>query len=69
MVKNKLSGYLIIVGLFTLLAVFVMVVQKSYSNLIGPINQAKSSELTKPINPLIDLDTLNQVENRLEPAI
>lgn len=65
MKKNKLSRYLIFISIFTLLAVFVAIVQKSYSNLMGPINQVKSSNLVKPINPSLDLETLKDIEKRI----
>ncbi len=68
MQKNKISRYLIVASTFTLLAIFAMVVQKSYSNLMGPIDKAKESNLTQPINPEIDLETLKLVEEKLEPS-
>lgn len=67
MSKNKISQYIIFISIFTLVSIFITVAQKSYANLIGPINQVKSSNLIKPINPEIDLDTLKLVESRLEP--
>lgn len=64
--KNKISGYFLFISIITLLTILVLVVQKSYNNLISPINQAKESNLTKTINPNLDVDTLNGIEKREE---
>lgn len=69
MKKTKISHYFIIILLFTLVTFFAVVVQKSYSNLIGPIQKAKESNLTKPIDSNLDIDTLKLVEDHLEPSI
>lgn len=66
MKKQKISKYLIFISVFTFITVFVLVVEKSYNNLMGPINQAKSGNLTKPINPNLDFKTLEEIEKKEE---
>lgn len=64
MKKNKISLYAILVSVFTLLAIFFFVVQKSYSNLMKPINDTKASNILKPIDPNLDVSILDEIENR-----
>lgn len=66
MKKNKLAGYFVFISLFTVLTVLIFIIQKSYSNLMKPINTAKSSSLTKPIDPNLDIETLNLIEQKKE---
>lgn len=64
MKKNKISTYFMVISIFTFIAVFVFVVQKSYDNLMRPINEVKQSVIIKPIDPNLDLSTLQEIENR-----
>ncbi len=64
MIKNKITTYLLLVSIFTFLAIFVFIVQQSYSNLIGPSNEIKTSDILKPINPNLDTKTLDEIQNR-----
>ena len=66
MKKNKLAGYFVFISIFTVITAVVFIIQKSYNNLISPINQAKTSNLTKSIDPNLDIDTLLLIEQRKE---
>jgi len=66
MKKNKIIGYFVFISIFTVITTLVFIIQKSYSNLIGPINQAKASSLTKNIDPNLDIDTLLLIEQKKE---
>lgn len=66
MKKNKIVGYFLFISIFSFLTIFIYLVQKSYSNLIGPVTETKSSNLTKPIDPNLDIETLNLIEQRKE---
>jgi hypothetical protein len=66
MKKNKIVGYFLFISIFSFLTIFIYLVQKSYSNLMGPIGETKKSSLTKPIDPILDVETINQIEQRKE---
>ncbi len=66
MKKTKLSGYFVFISAFTFLAVFIAIVQRSYSNLMGPIKSVESNALLRPINPELDTGILEAIENRQE---
>jgi hypothetical protein len=56
MKKNKLSRYFLI----------VILVQKSYENLIKAQNEAKKSSLIKPIDPNLKIEVLDEIEKHQE---
>jgi hypothetical protein len=66
MKKSSLSFYFIFISFFTFIAIFFTIVQKSYDNLINPIKKVEESTLTKPINPQLDMDVIDQIQNRTE---
>jgi hypothetical protein len=66
MEKIKLSRYLLFISAATLFTIIIMIVQKSYSNLMGPINQVNSNMLIKPIDPNLDIETLTEIEKKIE---
>ena len=66
MKKTKLSGYFVFISAFTFLTIFVVIVQRSYYNLMGPIKSVESNVLLRPINPELDTDILEEIENRRE---
>lgn len=59
MKKTKISSYLIFISVFTVLTVFVLVMQKSYNNLIAPTKQAQISDTGKGINPELDRSAID----------
>jgi len=69
MKKNKIVGYFLFISIFSFLSIFVYLVQKSYINLMGPITQTKTSNLTKPIDPNLDIETINLIEQRKEYSL
>jgi len=64
MKKSKLSFYFVFIAFFTFISIFFTIVQTSYSNLIGPVKKVQESSLIKPINPKLDTDILDQIQNR-----
>jgi hypothetical protein len=64
--KNKLSLYFIFISIFTALAIFASIVQKSYSNLIGPSQKIDTDKLLKKINPVLDSSIIQEIETRPE---
>ena len=69
MKKNKIIGYFLFISIFSFLTIFIYLVQKSYSNLMGPITQTKTNNLTKPIDPNLDVETINLIEQRKEYSL
>ncbi len=66
MIKNKLSVYFIFIAFFTVITLFVSIVQKSYSNLIGPSQKIETDSLLKPITPILDSSIIQEIQNRPE---
>lgn len=61
--KINFSVYFIVISVFTLITLFVIIVQSSYSNLIKPLNQVNNIKLT-PIDPNLDLSVISEIEKR-----
>ncbi len=53
-------------SIFTFGATFFYIVQKSYDSLMKPINEVKQSVIIKPIDPNLDISTLDEIEKRSE---
>jgi len=66
MIKNKLSIYFIFISLFTVITIFTSIVQKSYSNLIGPSQETNADQLLNKINPNLDTSVIDDIKNRPE---
>lgn len=66
MKKNKLSKYFIFVSCLTLFSVFVVVVQSSYSKLIGPSQTVQSDSSLNPIDLEINFQTVVDIKKRQE---
>lgn len=64
MEKNKIVSYLLIISVCTFGALFFYIVQRSYDNLMKPINEAKQSINIKPLDPTLDVDLLDQIAKR-----
>lgn len=64
MKKLKFSRYFLFIAVFTLLATFVYVVQKSYDNLMKPIKDTTQNPILKPIDPNLDVSVLDQIQKR-----
>ena len=64
MEKTKLSKYFIFVAFFTLITILVTIIQKSYSNLIDPINKVTSRSYDKTIKPNLDLEVIEEIEKK-----
>jgi len=66
MKKTKISFYFLFIAFFTFITIFIVIVQKSYNNLMGPIKEVQKSNLLNPINPNLDTSIIQQVESRPE---
>jgi hypothetical protein len=66
MTKNKLSLYFIFISVFTTITGFILIVQKSYSNLIGPSQNVDTSQLLNKIDPNLDTSFIQEIQNRPE---
>lgn len=66
MIKNKFSTYFVFISLFTVIAIFTSIVEKSYSNLIGQNQDPDISNLLKKINPSLDISIIQEIQNRPE---
>lgn len=64
MKKTKLSGYFVFIAFFTLITILVTIIQKSYSNLIDPINQVSNISSNKIINSQLDLDIIEEIDKK-----
>jgi hypothetical protein len=64
--KNKILNYFVFIGLMTLVTIFFVLVQKSYSNLVKPTSDMEASSLAEPFDPNLDLDVVTEIENREE---
>lgn len=70
MKKNKISTYLIFISIFTVITVFVLIMQKSYNNLIAPTKAGQIIDTSKTINPVLDSGVINQIKtkNHVDPS-
>lgn len=64
MKKTNLSTYFIFISIFTFFSVLVAIIQKSYSNLVGPVNQIQTASYEKAISPELDLSVIEDIEKR-----
>jgi hypothetical protein len=63
MIRNKLSNYIFFVSILSLLAILVLIVQGSYSNLLG---QSAKIDATPGnfINPDLNISVMEEIANR-----
>lgn len=66
MSKIKFSKYLILISLFTLVAIFFSVVSQSYNNLIKSTEEIQNNPLIRSITPDLDIEVLDEIEKRQE---
>ncbi len=66
MKKTKLSFYFIFIAFSSFIAIFLAIVQKSYTNLMSPIKEVESNKLLTPINPDLNVDIIKDIESRPE---
>lgn len=64
MKKNSFFSYFLIISVMTFITLFVVVVSKSYDNLIKSINIAQSNPLGKSIDMDLKTDVINIIEAR-----
>lgn len=63
MKKNKISRYILAISLLSLFVVLVLVVQKSYSNLIGQSAKIDASP-GEPIIPSLNTSVIDEIVRR-----
>ena len=63
---TKLPKYYLFIAIATFIAVMFVIIQQSYNKLMGPINIAKTSNLTKEIAPSLDTIVIDEIEVRKE---
>jgi hypothetical protein len=66
MQKSKFSSYFLTFSILTFAASFFYIVQKSYDSLMKPITEVKQSVIIRPIDPNLDITTLDEIEKREE---
>jgi len=66
MSKIKFSKYLVLVSIFTFIAIFFSVVSQSYSNLIKSTEEIQDNPLIRSVTPDLDIDVLDEIEKRQE---
>jgi hypothetical protein len=66
MSKIKFSKYLILLSIFTFIALFFSVVSQSYNNLIKSSEEIKNDPLLHSVSPDLDIDVLDEIEKRPE---
>ncbi|MFA7301401.1 MAG: hypothetical protein WC069_03760 [Candidatus Shapirobacteria bacterium] len=64
MKKNNFSTYLLIISVMTFITLFVVIVSKSYDNLMIPLNLVQNNSMGKSINLDLKTDVINQIESR-----
>lgn len=66
MSKIKFSKYLVLVSIFTFIAIFFSVVSQSYNNLIKSTEEIQDNPLIHSVSPDLDIDVLDEIEKRPE---
>lgn len=66
MSKIKLSKYLVLISIFTFIAIFFSVVSQSYNNLIKSTEEIQDNPLIRSVSPDLDIDVLSEIEKRQE---
>lgn len=66
MLKNKLPQYFVLLGVCTFLAIFFLVVQQSYNNLMRATTEVQNSQIIRSVSPNLDTDVLDEIEKRQE---
>jgi hypothetical protein len=64
MKRTRISTYFLFISIFTLLTILVTIIQKSYSNLIGPIDKVQTASYEKITNTSLDLEIIDEIETR-----
>lgn len=65
--KSKISFYFIFIAFFTFMAIFLTIVQASYTNLTGPTKQVEADKYLEPLNPVLDSEIIQEIEKRQAP--
>ena len=60
------SKYFVFISVLTAAAIFFIIFNGSYNNLIKPLNEIQTSNLLKSFDAKLDLDTINKINQREE---
>ena len=66
MFKIRFSKFLVLMSIFTFIAIFFSVVSQSYNNLIKSTEEVEDNPLTRSVSPDLDIDVLDEIEKRQE---
>ena len=66
MSKIKFSKYLVLISIFTFIAIFFSVVSQSYNNLIKSTIENQNNPLNRSVTPDLDIEVLGEIEKRQE---
>jgi len=69
MSKIKFSKYLVLISIFTFIAIFFSVVSQSYNNLIKSTAEIENNPLIRSVSPDLDLNVLDEIEKRQELSL
>lgn len=64
MKKTKIGNYILFIGIFSLITIFVFLIQQGYNRLMQPVNDLNTSSLLKSINPTLDMEIFNLIESK-----
>ena len=63
MKKNRISKYILIVSLLSLFVVLVLIIQGSYSNLLGQSTKI-DADPGQPIDPVLNTSVIEEITTR-----
>jgi len=66
MFKIKFSKYLVLISIFTFIAIFFSVMSQSYNNLIKSTTEIQDNPLIRSISPDLEIEVLDEIEKRQE---
>ena len=66
MSKIKFSKYLVLISIFTFIAIFFSIVSQSYNNLIKSTAEIETNPLIRSISPDLEIEVLDEIEKRQE---
>lgn len=64
--KLKISKYIIISAILTLISVFFLIIYNSYQNLVDPQDMIEKEETVNPFNSTIDMTVIDEIKARKE---
>ncbi len=59
-----MSKYFVFLAFLTFFTILIFIIQTSYSKLISPVKKIEDDTILKPIDPNLDDDILDQIQQR-----